>query len=47
MSGTLTYNNEDTEACMDWEPSAQVVKGNYSVEIYNKGYRVGKGSFNL
>ena len=47
MTGTLTYNNEDTEACMDWEPSTEVSKGSYSVEIFNKGYKVGTGTFKL
>ena len=47
MSGTLTYNNEDTEACMDWDPNFEVSKGIYKVEIYNKGYRVGSGEFKL
>jgi len=47
MSGTLTYNNEDTEACMDWDPSFQVAKGEYAVEIFNKGYQVGAGNFKL
>ena len=47
MSGTLTYNNEDTEACMDWDPSSEVAKGIYAVEIYNKGYKVGSGDFKL
>lgn len=47
MSGTLTYNNEDTEACMDWDPNFQVQKGNYQVEIFNKGYMVGSGDFKL
>ena len=47
MSGTLTYNNEDTEACMDFNPEYVVEKGNYAVEIYNKGYKVGSGTFEL
>ncbi len=47
MSGTLTYNNEDTEACMDWKPSTEPVDGDYTVEIYNKGYKVGTGTFQL
>ena len=47
MSGTLTYNNEDTEACMDWDPNFEVPKGEYKVQIYNKGYRVGTGAFKL
>lgn len=47
MSGTLTYNNEDTQACMDWDVLTEVAKGQYSVEIYNKGYQVGSGTFKL
>ena len=47
MSGELTYNNEDTEACMDWSPSSEPVSGVYNVEIYNKGYKVGTGQFEL
>ena len=47
MSGELTYNNEDTEACMDWTPSTEPVDGVYNVEIYNKGYKVGTGQFEL
>lgn len=47
MSGTLTYNNEDTEACMDWNPDFVVEKGVYHVELFNKGYKVGTGDFEL
>ena len=47
MSGTLTYNNEDTEACMDWNPDFVVEKGAYHVEIFNKGYKVGAGDFKI
>ena len=47
MSGTLTYNNEDTEACMDWKPSTTPVDGSYTVEIYNKGFKVGTGTFEI
>jgi predicted nuclease with TOPRIM domain len=47
MSGTLTYNNQDTEACMDWKPSYQPEDGEYTVEIYNKGYKVGTGTFKI
>lgn len=47
MSGTLTYNNEDTEACMDWKPSTVLMKGEYTVEIFNKGFMVGVGKFKI
>ncbi len=47
ISGTLTYNNDDTEACMDWNPNFDIASGTYNVQIYNKGYMVGQGSFKL
>ncbi len=47
MSGTLTYNNEDTEACMDWNPPGTIEKGDYRIEIFNKGYKVGSGDFKI
>lgn len=47
MSGTLMYNNEDTQACMDWNPDGVIEKGTYGVEIYNKGYKVGSGTFEI
>ena len=47
MAGTITYNNEDTEACIDWRPLSAPMKGEYKVEIYNKNYLVGQGTFKL
>lgn len=47
MKGMLDYANKDTEACMDWNPNFEVSKGEYTVEIYNKGYKVGSGSFKI
>jgi peptidoglycan hydrolase CwlO-like protein len=41
------YVNDETELCFNWEPNAPFQKGNYDVEIYNKGHLAGKGSFNL
>jgi len=44
-SGTLDYNNQDAESCMDWHSNYPFQSGLYGVEIYNKGYMVGKGDF--
>lgn len=43
----LEYNNEDMVTCFLWEPNAPFTKGNYEVEVYNKGYLSGKGTFKL
>ena len=46
-SGDITYNNEDTNACIDWNVTEPLVKGNYQIEMFNNGFQVGKGSFKL
>ncbi|MBK8620983.1 MAG: hypothetical protein IPN79_04285 [Saprospiraceae bacterium] len=46
-AGDITYNNEDTNACIDWNVTDAMVKGNYQIELYNNGFPVGKGSFKL
>lgn len=46
-SGDITYNNKDTNACIDWTLATKLVKGNYNIEMYNNGYQVGKGNFTL
>ncbi len=46
-SGTVEYNQKDTDLCIDWKPNLNLVPGNYNVEVYNKDYMVGKGMFRL
>jgi NADH dehydrogenase/NADH:ubiquinone oxidoreductase subunit G len=46
-SGTFNYNNEDTEACLDWTLSDRLPKGEYDIEVYNNGFLVGQGNFKL
>lgn len=46
-SGDITYNNKDTNACIDWTLATKLTKGNYNIEMYNNGYQVGKGNFTL
>jgi hypothetical protein len=46
-SGEVEYKNQDTNACIDWTLAQKLTKGLYSVEIYNLGFPVGKGTFQM
>ncbi len=46
-SGDVQYNNQDTDACIDWTLSQTLSAGNYEVEVYNNGFIVGKGNFKM
>ncbi len=46
-SGEISYNNEDTNACIDWTLSEKLLKGEYKIEMFNNGFLVGKGQFKL
>lgn len=46
-TATCNYQNGETEVCGSWQPGQNFVKGKYKVEVYNKGYLVGTGAFNL
>jgi len=43
----IDYTNEETQACMLWEPNTEFQQGEYQVEVYNKGFLAGKGNFEL
>ena len=44
----MDYTNEEANSCLYWEPTnLAFLAGDYTVEIYNKGYLAGMGSFNL
>nr|MBP7184733.1 hypothetical protein [Saprospiraceae bacterium] len=43
----VDYNNEDTNVCTTWDSAHDLIKGEYQVEVYNKGYFVGKSSYKL
>ncbi len=43
----VPYKNKSTNQCMNWKPDTPFAKGNYQVELYNKGYLAGKGEFRL
>jgi regulator of replication initiation timing len=46
-TATCSYSNNETQVCGAWQPGQNFVKGKYQVEIFNKGYLVGTGNFNL
>ena len=46
-AGTVEYNNADTEACLDWNLTDRLPKGEYDIELYNNGFLVGHGNFKL
>ncbi len=46
-SADINYENKDTNACIDWTLTNKLVKGAYNIELYNNGFMVGKGAFNL
>lgn len=41
------YNRQAVNSCLSWKPGMPLEKGIYQVEIYNKGYLCGTGSFRL
>ena len=41
------YTNEPSKECVNWQPGIPFVSGKYEVEVYNKGFMSGKGSFTL
>ncbi len=43
----IDYKNEAVPGCVNWQPGIPFETGVYSVEIYNKGFISGKGSFEL
>jgi len=43
----IDYANQPVPGCINWQPGIAFETGNYEVEIYNKGFMSGKGSFVL
>lgn len=41
------YDQSEKSLCTNWNPDVGFVKGKYEVEVYNKGYLAGMGSFEL
>ena len=47
MAKEFNYNQKEEQLCAVWVPQNGFSKGNYEVEIYNKGYLAGNKSFRL
>lgn len=43
----LEYDNTTQETCLHWEQDGPFTQGEYTVEVYNKGYLSGTGTFQL
>jgi len=43
----IEYNANKENVCINWEPNTSFSPGIYEVEIYNKGFLAGTGSFQL
>lgn len=43
----FNYDNKTMNQCLDWNVQTPLSKGNYTAEIYNKGYKVGSTTFLL
>ena len=41
------YNNDASTVCSTWAPGSQFQPGIYQVEVYNKGFLAGAGTFKL
>ena len=41
------YKNDEQHMCLTWHPQTAFDTGKYTVEVYNKGYLSGTGSFQL
>ena len=41
------YSMDVAKICLQWSPNTSFSKGNYEVEVYNKGYLCGTGNFTL
>jgi len=47
MAKEFDYDQKAEQLCTTWAPGDGFGKGNYEVEIYNKGYLAGSTSFRL
>ncbi len=41
------FNNDVSEVCVTWDTPVTLSEGDYGVEVYNKGYLSGQGTFRL
>jgi len=43
----VDYDNSKSQACLNWDQDGDFVKGEYTIEVFNKGYLAGKSTFKL
>lgn len=43
----VEYDQTAVKTCLDWNPNTSFQEGKYIVEVYNKGFLSGKGTFEL
>lgn len=43
----VEYDQTPVKTCLDWNPGTAFQSGKYMVEVYNKGFLSGKGTFEL
>ncbi|HLF64433.1 MAG TPA: hypothetical protein VI603_11800 [Saprospiraceae bacterium] len=43
----VDYNNVESNVCINWQPEMPFNPGQYTVEVYNKGFLVGMSTVNL
>jgi hypothetical protein len=43
----VEYNNEESNVCVNWQPDMPFNPGQYTVEVYNKGFLVGMSTVHL
>ncbi len=43
----VDYRQKPEQYCIDWKPLTPFMEGLYEIELYNKGYRAGKTTFEM
>jgi hypothetical protein len=44
----IDYSNNEAQSCVVWAPTnAGFTKGEYKIEVYNKGFQVGTSKLTL
>lgn len=46
-SKSFSYNNKTVNLCVEWSVQTPLSAGEYTVEVYNKGYKTGTSTFSL
>lgn len=47
MMKSLKYAQKKVNHCVYWEQDEEYIGGDYSVEVYHEGYKIGESGFNL